>query len=223
MGELFLIRHGQASYGSDDYDRLSDQGRRQAHWLGEYLLERGAIPDRVIIGTQQRHWQTIEALADAMGRSFLVELDERWNELDFQELVDAFARQHPETDPQPDPDKRFFKLMRRALLAWSEDGIEAPLRESWLQMRERVAQALAAVQSAPQHERVFVVSSSGAIAAALMQIMRFPAQTHVDLYLQARNTGFSELFFNADLLRVTAFNQTPHLDMPERRASLSFI
>ncbi|MCO8647501.1 histidine phosphatase family protein, partial [Burkholderia multivorans] len=37
MAELFLVRHGQASFGTDDYDRLSDVGVQQGVWLGEYL------------------------------------------------------------------------------------------------------------------------------------------------------------------------------------------
>ena len=37
MGNLTLIRHGQASFGEKDYDNLSDLGRKQGHLLGEYL------------------------------------------------------------------------------------------------------------------------------------------------------------------------------------------
>lgn len=224
MSELFLIRHGQASYGSSDYDRLSALGQRQALWLGEYFRERAALPDRVILGTQNRHRQTFDAMADAMRCGLTVERDARWNEIDFQALVDAFARQYPqEGGYRAEQPKSFFKAMRRALLAWSEGRIDGALPESWQQLQERVAGALADIQRDRGRGRIFVVSSSGAIAAALMRIMRFPAATHVDLYLQARNTGFSECFFNADTLRVSAFNQTPHLDMPARRASLSFI
>ena len=29
MGTLYLVRHGQASFGSDHYDQLSELGRRQ--------------------------------------------------------------------------------------------------------------------------------------------------------------------------------------------------
>lgn len=223
MSELFLIRHGQASYGSDDYDQLSELGYRQARWLGAYFHERQLPPDRVVIGTQQRHRQTLEAMATGLGRPLSPELDERWNEIDFQVLVDNFARQYPQAGQysagQP---KSFFKVMRRALLAWSEGRIEGEQRESWSQLQARVTDALRDIQGRRGH-KVFVVSSSGAIATALMFIMRFPAQTHVDVYLQARNTGFSECFFNAETLRVTAINQTPHLDKPERRASLTFI
>ena len=39
MGQLAPRRHGVASFGSDDYDRLSDLGRRQRPRLGEFFRE----------------------------------------------------------------------------------------------------------------------------------------------------------------------------------------
>ncbi|HEX5612745.1 MAG TPA: phosphoglycerate mutase family protein, partial [Burkholderiales bacterium] len=48
MAELYLVRHAQASFGTEDYDRLSELGRRQARWLGEYFAERGMRFDRVV-------------------------------------------------------------------------------------------------------------------------------------------------------------------------------
>ena len=35
MGTLYLVRHGQASFGSANYDQLSALGQRQCRRLGE--------------------------------------------------------------------------------------------------------------------------------------------------------------------------------------------
>ena len=45
MAELYLVRHGQASFGAADYDRLSERGEQQSVWLGEYFarLEKQGI------------------------------------------------------------------------------------------------------------------------------------------------------------------------------------
>ncbi|PCI45804.1 MAG: histidine phosphatase family protein, partial [Alphaproteobacteria bacterium] len=40
MAEIYLVRHGQASFNTDDYDRLSDRGRQQSEYLGQYFTER---------------------------------------------------------------------------------------------------------------------------------------------------------------------------------------
>ena len=58
MAQLFLVRHGQASYGAADYDRLSELGWRQARWLGEHFAERGIRFDVHVRGTPRRHDET---------------------------------------------------------------------------------------------------------------------------------------------------------------------
>ena len=37
MSELHLVRHAQASFGSDNYDQLSDLGHRQSRLLGGHF------------------------------------------------------------------------------------------------------------------------------------------------------------------------------------------
>ena len=59
MAELVLVRHGQASFGADDYDRLSELGWQQSRWLGEYFRERGAAFDLILRGSLRRHAETL--------------------------------------------------------------------------------------------------------------------------------------------------------------------
>jgi len=40
MSEIFLVRHAQASFGTDNYDELSDIGWQQSRLLGEYFFSR---------------------------------------------------------------------------------------------------------------------------------------------------------------------------------------
>jgi phosphohistidine phosphatase SixA len=63
VAELFLVRHAQASFGTDDYDRLSDLGHQQSRWLGDYFAQRGLVFDRVVTGTLRRHRETLSGLA----------------------------------------------------------------------------------------------------------------------------------------------------------------
>ena len=41
MANLLIIRHGQASFGADNYDQLSPLGQRQADLTGEFLRHMG--------------------------------------------------------------------------------------------------------------------------------------------------------------------------------------
>ncbi|HEY0825877.1 MAG TPA: phosphoglycerate mutase family protein, partial [Ramlibacter sp.] len=69
MGTLYLVRHGQASFGADDYDQLSDLGRRQSLRLGEYFAQKGVRFDGLIAGTLRRHKQTMAAILEGMNHA----------------------------------------------------------------------------------------------------------------------------------------------------------
>ena len=67
MGTLYLVRHGQASFGAADYDQLSELGQRQSVRLGEYLANKGVTLDAVLTGTLRRHQQTYAGIAQGAG------------------------------------------------------------------------------------------------------------------------------------------------------------
>ncbi|MDE2077727.1 MAG: histidine phosphatase family protein, partial [Burkholderiales bacterium] len=67
MGAIYLIRHGQASFGASNYDQLSELGHQQARVLGEALLPRLARVDAAVTGTLQRHQATASSCLEAMG------------------------------------------------------------------------------------------------------------------------------------------------------------
>ena len=93
MGAIYLIRHGQASFGATNYDQLSELGYRQASILGAQLAQRVPNPQRVCTGSMMRHRQTADGCLQAMGRSADYVQDEGWNEYDFGEVI---IRHQPE-------------------------------------------------------------------------------------------------------------------------------
>src|SRR5260370_8526356 len=65
MALLTLVRHGQASFLEDDYDKLSPLGEQQGRILGEYWVRTGTRFDQVYYGPARRHVGTGEAAAAA--------------------------------------------------------------------------------------------------------------------------------------------------------------
>jgi broad specificity phosphatase PhoE len=83
MGVLLLVRHGQASLGAADYDRLSDLGRRHAQVVGARLAGPGLTIDRVVAGALSRQRDTAEAILTALGRPLSdLAVDDRLDEYD---------------------------------------------------------------------------------------------------------------------------------------------
>ena len=84
MAQFHLIRHGQASFGAANYDKLSQLGHQQARWLGEYYRARGETFDALVTGDLVRHVETGEGIQEGLGSSLAADLQPGLNEFDFQ-------------------------------------------------------------------------------------------------------------------------------------------
>ena len=82
MSQVLLVRHGQASWGAEDYDVLSDTGAEQARVLGRAFAARGLVPDLVVHGSMRRHRETARFVAEAAGWDLAVDEDAGWDEFE---------------------------------------------------------------------------------------------------------------------------------------------
>jgi broad specificity phosphatase PhoE len=226
VSELFLVRHAQASFGQDDYDKLSDLGHRQSEWLGEYFAARNIAFDSVVTGAMTRHHETLAGINKGM-RQATNSANEHaaWNEFDFETLTDLYMQQNPEARPAADADRReLYDVLKKSLLAWSEDTIDraGTTMESWSEFQSRVTAALREIQADGADRKVLVVSSGGSISAALQHILDLPAASMVQLNLQTRNTGLHRCVFNSRSISLSSFNNTPHLDTRERQQYITY-
>ncbi|MFL9954020.1 histidine phosphatase family protein [Paraburkholderia nemoris] len=223
MAELYLVRHGQASFGADNYDELSPSGRTQSGWLGEYFAQANLRFDRVVIGTMQRHRQTADAILAAMGGP-QIELaqDAGLNEYDFEALFAAVGDEGlPSGLSATSSKKDFFKGLRHVLQLWTDDRLPGAVPETWQQFQTRVQRARSAIQRAGGR-RVLVVSSGGPIAVTAQQVLQAPAASAIALNLQIRNSSVCQYVFNDDAMSLVSFNSVPHLEHAERREFVTY-
>lgn len=224
MAELYLIRHGQASFGSSNYDQLSELGHQQSRWLGEYFLDRGIEFDTIITGDMQRHRETAEGICQGLRISpapFTVYSE--LNEFDFQALIIAYIEQFPAQTPTASTTTaEYFKLLKKAMQLWITGELQGDLPESWAQFEQRVARARQEIQQQFHRQKVLAVSSGGAIAMTLRQILNAPSETVIDLNLQTKNTAIAHCFFNPAVMRMNSYNHAPHLDSSERAHNITY-
>lgn len=204
MAELIVIRHGQASFGTDNYDRLSDLGRQQAEAVGAFLDSVGWVPDRVVSGTLQRQIETAAAMglaAPAQHAGF--------NEYDFHDLLHKrFGGQAPD-DVMQDR-KTHFRTLRDTILEWQQGGIDGAA-ETWTAFSTRVKEALAfATQDGAR--RVVAVSSGGVIGQLVSSVLGAPEPMMMELNLQVKNSSITRFVFSKGRVMLTEFNATPHFD-----------
>ncbi|MFT4268077.1 MAG: histidine phosphatase family protein [Xenophilus sp.] len=215
MGTLYLVRHGQASFGADDYDKLSDLGHRQAERLGAYWRERGMQFDAVITGTLRRHRETWEGIARGLGLAQGEVLP--WpglNEYDSAAVVSAI---HPEKLEKPDtPElyRKHFRLLRDGLAAWMQGRTAPEGMPSYADFLAGVTTALDHVRDRHHGEKVLVVSSGGPISTAVGHVLGTRAETTIELNLRIRNTAVTEFAFTPKRHMLLTYNTLPHLDGP---------
>ena len=224
MSEIYFVRHGQASFGSSNYDQLSELGHEQARLLGEYFRERDMLFDHIITGDMVRHRETAEGICAGMGlaeQSFAgyPEL----NEFDFHSVLRAYTAQFPEHAlPEKPVALDFFRRLKQGILLWSAGELEGELPETWADFEQRLAAFREGAQQRHAGQRLLVVSSGGAIAMLVRQLLQAPESTMVDLNLQTRNTAVTHCRFNNRSMRLSSFNNIPHLDRPGRESMITY-
>lgn len=217
MGLVLLVRHGQASFGADDYDVLSEVGWEQSRLLGRYLAERGVTPDVLLSGDMRRHRETAEGMCEGAGWSVGRTADPGWDEFDHLGVVAA----HPEFGDAGELDRRGFqRLFELATQRWTAGVDDGDYAEPWPSFVSRVAAALdRACSAAGSGETVVVVSSGGPIAAACATLVdpdgQDPptlARTWARFNTVCVNSGVSRVLVGSTGTRMLTFNEHAHLE-----------
>lgn len=212
MGTLYLVRHGQASFGADDYDQLSELGRRQSVRLGEYFAERGIHFDGLIAGTLRRHKQTLAGILEGMNRAGDHLSWEGLNEYDSHAVIASVHPEKLEKPTTPDMVRHHFRLLRDGLAQWMA-GTAAPAgMPSYAEFLGGVAGALDHVRASHYGHNVLVVTSGGPISTAVGYVLGMQPEATIDLNMRIRNTAFTEFVFTPKRHQLLTFNAIPHLD-----------
>jgi broad specificity phosphatase PhoE len=217
---LHLVRHGQARFGTDDYDRLSELGTRQCQALGRWYAERGQVFSAVLCGTLTRHRQSLAALAEGYGALPAALEFPALNEYDSEALVHAALAAWPTEAPLPSahtPEgyRAHFRLLRRALAGWTAGELQPRGLPSHAQWRAGIAAALDHVRTQCTGD-VLLVSSGGPIATATAHVMGAEGDAWVELNLRLRNSAVTEFSVSPRRHVLHSFNTLPHLVAPER-------
>lgn len=209
-----MVRHGQASFGADDYDNLSELGRRQSVRLGEWFAHKGVHFDGLVAGTLRRHKQTLEGILEGMNRAGEHLSWEGLNEYDSGAVI---ATVHPEPLQKattPEMYRHHFRLLRGGLAKWMAGDAQPEGMPSYQQFVAGVAGALDHVRRNHYGQNVLMVTSGGPISTAVGHVLGTSPETTIELNLRIRNTSVTEFTFNPKRMMLVMYNAIPHLDDP---------
>ncbi len=215
MAELLVIRHGQASFGQDNYDILSDLGHQQSEAVGALLREMDWVPDRLVTGTLTRQKDTLSS----MGFTETAEEHAGFNEYDFGDLLQArFKGDVPEL--VKGDRKTHFRALRDTVFEWQDAAFDGA-SETYAEFAARV-EAARAFATNTDAKRVLVISSGGVIGQMTATALGAGKRHMMELNLQVKNTAMTRFMFKGARCSLSEFNATPHFMTPNGAALLSY-
>jgi broad specificity phosphatase PhoE len=233
MSRLLLVRHAQASFLEQTYDKLSALGETQSRLLGEFWARHKLHFDRVCSGPCVRQKDTAATVAAAyrqMNLAFpellvLPEFDEYQGEAVLERSLPALiesdreiAALHSAFQASTEPRTRrktFQKLFEAVIGRWVEEKIPSNSVEPWRDFAVRVNQGLTKfLTDGESSGRVAIFTSGGPIGLAVQRALDLSAQNALRVSWMAQNSSFSEFLFSGDRFTLSSFNAVPHLDDP---------
>jgi broad specificity phosphatase PhoE len=232
MGQLLVVRHGQASLLTSDYDRLSEVGRQQASRLGEHWAGSGVVADVVFCGPAKRHRDTAALVAEAMQACGVP-----WPEVQVVPEIDehdAFTmvakavprlREDPEVaalqeavaraQAREDRSKAFQKLFEIVMARWLTGELELEDVERWPEFRERVERGVRRmIEVRASGQRVVAFTSVGPTAVMLRSALETTDRRSFETAWRLRNASVTSFAFGKGRFTLDSFNALPHLPDP---------
>ncbi len=235
MSELILVRHGQASFGSESYDKLSPQGIEQVRVLCQHWQAMGEQFDALYCGTLLRQQETAAELLPLLHNpeSAANQLP-ALNEYHGDPLIQSYLRDHavaagfPEDLAWPIREERLFqRLFEAATAKWLADelapGSDDEHFETWADFQSRVHSVMAQLMA--QHRggsRVLVATSGGVIAMLLQAVLRFPDEEVISTNWMVHNSSVTRIKYGGGRVSLAQFNSLAHLENQQYQHLITF-
>jgi broad specificity phosphatase PhoE len=227
MSELIFVRHGQASFGAESYDKLSTAGIEQIKLLSKHWHDLGETFDHIYAGSLRRQQETAsELLPHISETSREPTIHPGFNEYNGDPLITIYLRDHladsefPQGLNQPIRDERLFQRVFEAATAkWIRNELEAkePDKdfELWTDFQNRVHTAIDELMARHQNgSRILISTSGGVIALALQRALGFPDQQVITTNWMVHNSSVTKIRYGNGKVSLTMFNNLAHLEKP---------
>lgn len=233
MGSIYLIRHGQASFGKNDYDQMSELGINQACVLGDFFKNMDIGFDAVYSGSLKRHVLTADAIRKTAGAVLFPDslIDPAFNEFDgegiFRSYLPILVEKEPDCVPDIDSilkdNKSFQKVFSKIVGLWISGEHEVEGIESWKAFTQRVEAGFEWIAKLRgDGENVAIVTSGGVIAAALKKALGLSDADAIKESWKCLNCSVSVFDFNSETLTLQDFNNTEHLEALNNKGFLTY-
>ena len=222
MASIYVIRHGQASFGEENYDKLSTLGCRQAEVLGEYLRDCGIHFDATYSGDLQRQRKTAELAVASQPQKTRHIVDKRFNELQNEEqfevlLPDVLSRNtalQALVDGGMHSSKDYQKVLKHVFNYWISPNCPESSIQSWASYSGDVRAALAEIiKTQGSGKTIGLFTSGGTIATIVAQVLGLGSEHVYNFYEPVINCSVTQLFYSGERVSLSYYNDHSFLDL----------
>lgn len=221
MSDIYMIRHAQASFSSENYDRLSTLGCLQSEILGESLSHMGIFFDAIYSGSLERQRHTAERVLERTpaGSRRDLRIQPGLNEYDAKGIVEAQVPAMIRDNPKLALDlgrmnerRSFQRIFERAMRRWLSGRYDAEGVEPWKSFRDRVQGAVNRIMMENgRGKTIAIFTSGGPICVTLQMALGITEDIAIQLNWQLRNTSVSVFKYSDRGIFMHSYNSINHL------------
>lgn len=226
MSVLYLVRHGQASFGKDNYDRLSPTGVRQAKILAKHFARTGKIFDAIYSGQMERQLKTAQELIDFYTKNQMAVtqpvISSVFNEYDSLTVWETQIPLMLEEDPSlsqdlervPEDGKAFQRIFSKVIFRWISGAYDRPGVPRWRDFKHCIRKGLEEIMVQYGSKKQLVIFTSGGFISVVMQTaLGLSDKKAVEISWQIMNASVTRFKYNSQGIVLTGFNEVTHLEM----------
>jgi len=226
MSEIYFVRHGQASFGKDNYDVLSERGIKQSNVLGEYLIKLQLSFDTLYSGEMKRQRDTASHIISVYKEKGLslpdLQIFSEFNEYNFQAVMLSLLPEMIKDDPSLNEDisnmiedkKSFQKIFQRAMFRWISGNYDKPDILKWDVFKQRVNSGITRVMDENGSKKKILIFSSGGTLSAIMQMaLGLSDEETTRICWQICNASLTKFLYNSQRIILSSFNVTSYLEL----------
>ena len=235
MSELYMIRHGQASFGEKNYDRLSPMGVVQAEIVARHWVRIGRKVDAIYVGTMKRQIDTAGALISTYKDEQIpipeIISDKALDEYDsasvFQAQLPGMMDENPSISKKLADiytDKRAFQLLfEEAMNRWISGSCDMPGVITWRDFNDRVIKGVGRIMQAQgAKKRLAIFTSGGPISVVVQEALNLTDKSAMALSWQIMNASITRFKYNTRGLALAGFNDITHLELENNDNLLTY-
>jgi len=220
MATIYLFRHGQASFGAENYDKLSPLGERQASVLGEYIAGADIKLDAAYSGGLERQKSTCRLALAAQDTEVVHHIDERFDEVrndeHIEKILPELVKSHPRLgrlmEDAMQNSKNYQKVIDAVFNYWVSPECKTPGIQTWTEYSGGTKAAInELMEKEGRGKTIGVFSSGGTIATIATQVLGLDGSHAYKFYEPIINCSITQLFYNGNKISISNFNDYSYL------------